>query len=103
MSNVSATNSPLIFWSNGESHAKEGERFTSISQGLYAWSIKISNPKISKHDEEFLYETFLRYAFLSGGSAAITALITKSSIFSEMESQSKHYINFEIYYNKEYK
>lgn len=54
--NKSAIRFPLIFWSKGESHPRDGLKLTSISQACSMLSIIISNPKSSKQfDDEGTY------------------------------------------------
>mmetsp|Transcript_33426 Transcript_33426/g.108144 ORF Transcript_33426/g.108144 Transcript_33426/m.108144 type:complete len:215 (-) Transcript_33426:984-1628(-) len=79
--NKSASMQDLILRSSGASADSEGDRFTSSSHGLRASSISTSKPSISK--QAFFCapaESSRRWAAVTEGSTAMSALSTRSSI-----------------------
>ena len=66
----------FIFLSNGEDEQRDGQTFTSKSQGLNLLSIMISNPKISKKFD-FL-SSFLYFGAKISGYADIQVLMMTS-------------------------
>lgn len=70
---MSAIRLLLIFISIGASTAKEGDKFTSISQGFILESMRISNPKTSKQLDRF--KLYLKTLSTTYGSIEIMDLI----------------------------